>query len=188
MVEGRAQNLGNDCAVAGGELRFTFGLATGCATVSEAMRVRICVLLMCIASAVVPCAFGQSSNFYIAGGGGSLNSKAVGHAAFGAEKVFSKGIGVGAELGVVTGHDSFALLSINGFYHVPNSSTGRKFDPFLAGGYSAAATIFSSTNNGNLGLGFNYWLHSHLGLRAEFREVIGSRDHLPLIRGGIVFR
>ena len=149
---------------------------------------RVCFFSLYVVAALVPFARGQSSNGYVVGGGGSLNSKFVSHAAIGGEKVFSKGIGVGAELGAVAGHSSFAAISFNGYYHIPNSTTDRQFDPFITGGYSALANILSSGNAGNAGAGLNYWFHRHFGLRAEFRDIVGSRNHVPLFRGGIAFR
>ena len=45
----------------------------------------------------------QSSNGYVVGGAGSYNSKLIGQAAIGGEKVFGKGFGAGGELGFVGG-------------------------------------------------------------------------------------
>jgi hypothetical protein len=132
-------------------------------------------------------AFAQHSNGYVLAGAGSLDSKLIGHAAVGGEYVFGKGVGLGAEIGLIVGHSSFAAFSINGYYHLPNSSIERKLDPFITGGYTAAADLFSSSNIGNVGLGLNYWFHRHLGVRAEFRDFVSSGGQAPVFRGGIAF-
>ena len=98
-----------------------------------------------------------------------------------------KGFGLGAELGLIAGHTSFAEISINGYYHIPNSSIDRKPDPFLTGGYTFANDLLSSANIGNVGAGVNYWFNRHLGVRAEFRDFVSGSGQVPIFRGGITF-
>lgn len=139
----------------------------------------------------------QSSNGYVIGGVGSYTSKLVTQAAIGGEMVFGKGIGAGGELGFIAGHDSFGFVSLNGYYHPAHHGAAQKFDPFFTGGYTLAFDLLplgpaTSANGANLGAGFNYWFVRHLGIRAEFRDIVipGSSpaaNHWG-IRGGFTFR
>jgi hypothetical protein len=141
----------------------------------------------------------QSSNGYAVGGAGSYASKLTSQAAIGGEKVFGKGIGVGGEIGAIAGHDSFGFLSLNGYYHLAHGGPARKLDPFITGGYTLAfdplAGAFGSraaSNGANLGFGLSYWFLRHLGVRAEFLDIVipGSLQGTTSwgIRGGIAFR
>jgi hypothetical protein len=129
----------------------------------------------------------QYSNGYVLAGAGSLDSKLISHAAVGGEYVFGKGIGLGAEIGLIAGHSSFVAFSVNGYYHFLNSGSDRKLDPFITGGYTAASDIFSSSSLGNVGVGLNYWFHRHFGVRAEFRDFVSGGGQAPIFRGGIAF-
>jgi hypothetical protein len=148
---------------------------------------RLCFFACSVALLAVT-VLGQSSNGYALAGAGSLNSKLFSHAAVGGEKVFGKGIGLGGEIGLIAGHDSFAAFSVNGYYHIPNSTIDRKVDLFVTGGYTAASRLFSASNTGNAGVGLTYWFHRHFGLRAEFRDFVGGDGQVPVFRGGIAFR
>jgi hypothetical protein len=142
-----------------------------------------------IVALFAPAALAQNSNGYLLAGAGSVDSKLIGHAAVGGEKVFKKGIGVGAEIGLITGHSSFAVFSVNGYYHIPNSTIDRKLDPFITGGYTGATNVVSAGSNlGNVGVGLNYWFRRHFGVRAEFRDFVSGGDQVPVFRGGITFR
>ena len=70
----------------------------------------------------LPTAFAQHSNGYVLAGVGSLDSRLISYAAVGGEYVFRKGVGLGTEIALLVGHNSFAAFSINGYYHIPNSS------------------------------------------------------------------
>jgi hypothetical protein len=148
---------------------------------------RLCVFAFSVAL-LNPVALAQSSNGYVLAGAGSLDHKLFSHAAVGGELILGKGFGVGGEIGVIAGHDSFAEFSINGYYHILHSAIPRKVDIFITGGYTAASRLFSSTNIGNAGMGLNYWFHRHLGVRAEFRDFAGGNGQIPVFRGGIAFR
>jgi hypothetical protein len=163
------------------------------------MRSRSTVLsLMLMASFVEGVATAQSSNGYMIGGVGSYSSKLISQAAIGGEMFFGKGVGAGAELGFIAGHNSFGFLSVNGYYHLAHNGATRKLDPFLTGGYTLAfdpLVLFgsrSASNGANLGAGLNYWFLHHLGVRAEFRDIlIPGNSPSPSswgIRGGIAFR
>jgi hypothetical protein len=135
----------------------------------------------------------QSSNGYVVGGVGSYNSKLISQAAIGGEKVFGKGIGAGGELGFVAGHTSFGFVSLNGYYHLAHNGAAQKVDPFVTGGFTSAFNLFGSATNGaNLGLGLHYWFLPHLGVRAEFRDIVflGTSQGANVwgFRGGIAFR
>ena len=116
-----------------------------------------------------------------------MDSKVYSHAAVGGEKIFGKGLGLGGEIGVIAGHDSFAAFSINGYYHFPVTAASRKLDPFVTGGYTAASQVFSNGNLGNVGIGLTYWFHRHFGVRAEFRDFVDGRAQFPVFRAGIAF-
>jgi hypothetical protein len=140
----------------------------------------------------------QSSNGYVIGGAGTYSSKLITQAAIGGEMVFGKGIGAGGELGFIAGHDSFGFLSLNGYYHLAHRGSAQKFDPFVTGGYTLAfdpLTVLggrSSSNGANIGGGLNYWFLRHLGVRAEFRDMVfpGRSPSASSwgIRAGIAFR
>jgi hypothetical protein len=132
------------------------------------------------------------------GGVGSYASKLISQAAIGGEMVFGKGIGAGGELGFIAGHDSFGFLSLNAYYHVAHGGVSHKLDPFITGGYTLAfdpLVVFgtrSASNGANVGIGLNYWFLRHLGMRAEFRDIVipGNSPGVSSwgIRGGIAFR
>ena len=143
-------------------------------------------------------AYAQSSSGYAIGGAGSYSSKLITQAAIGGEMVFGKGIGAGGELGFIAGHDSFGFLSLNAYYHLVHHGARQKLDPFVTGGYTLAfdpLILFgtrSNSNGANIGVGLNYWFLHHLGVRAEFRDIMlpGNSPGVNSwgIRGGIAFR
>ena len=65
-------------------------------------------------------------------------------------------------------------------------------DPFLTGGYTPAFHLFGSAASGaNIGFGLHYWFLPHLGVRAEFRDIVlpaMSPENVWVFRGGIAFR
>jgi hypothetical protein len=155
--------------------------------------------LMLMVNFVDVAATAQSSNGYAIGGAGSYSAKLISQAAIGGEMVFGKGTGAGGELGFIAGHDSFGFLSVNGYYHLAHKGAAQKLDPFLTGGYTlafdplaAALGARGSENGANAGFGLSYWFLRHLGVRAEFRDIVIPRSS-PManywgIRGGIAFR
>jgi hypothetical protein len=129
-----------------------------------------------------------SSNGYMVAGAGSRDSKLTSEGAVGGEWVIAKGVGVGGELGLQAGHDSFGFLSANGYYHF-----GRgRLDPFVTGGYTLAFSLFGArANAGNFGAGINFRLWRRLGLRGELRDIVApgvSSPNFWAVRGGLVFR
>ncbi len=144
-------------------------------------------------------ALALSSSGYFVAGVGSRNGKGASQAALGGEFVIRKVIGVGAEIGAIAGHHSFAAFSVNGSYHLPVSSLD-KVDPFVIGGYTRAAELLGSEGNAvNFGGGLLYWFYRRLGLRLEFRGFIqpgtnGSAQidnglgRIYSFRAGIAFR
>lgn len=129
-----------------------------------------------------------SSNGYLLAGAGSRDAKLISEGAIGGEWVIAKGVGVGAELGLQAGHDSFGYLSANGYYHF-----GRgRLDPFVTGGYTLAFSLFGERANAyNFGGGINFRLWRRLGLRGELRDIRApgiSSPNFWAVRGGLVFR
>jgi hypothetical protein len=112
----------------------------------------------------------------------------------GGEGLVYRGLGIGAEISIVTTPRAFregiGLLSPNVSYHFRGVSKGDKWVPFVTGGY----TLFfrSGVANGiNFGGGVNYWLKERLGLRFEVRDQVLPDDgaaHLVSFRAGISFR
>ena len=119
----------------------------------------------------------QPSNVYafLAPGGATCCGTTSMTVQFGAggEAVVWKGVGLGAELGVLGSHDDFGgtalgVLSLNGYYHFIHRNNLR-LDPFVTGGYtllfrSGTANLF------NFGGGATYWFHPRFGARLEFRD------------------
>ena len=157
------------------------------------VKTRWVLLAASIMSFFASSAIGQTGNGYVVAGAGSLDSKLVSHAAVGGEIIFGKGIGAGVEIGAIAGHSSFGEFSLNGYYQLVNPDKDRKLDPFITGGLTLGLTVAlfgsnSTTTMGNVGAGLNYWFSRHLGLRAEFRDLVNSGGQAPLFRGGISFR
>ena len=112
----------------------------------------------------------------------------------GAERLLSRGIGTGAEIGAVfPGNgpikDTSGLFSLNGYYHF---KIDERLDPFATAGYSVL--FRSSTENMfNFGGGMTYWFHDNKGLLLEVRDHIGSTKSGPTgnywqFRIGFTFR
>jgi len=78
--------------------------------------------------------------------------------------------------------------SANGYYHL-SIATRRNFDPFVTGGYSVLWKM-GHLNLGNMGIGTNYWLARHFGLRVEARDHIYTSPsvHYWGIRVGLAIR
>jgi hypothetical protein len=154
--------------------------------------------LLLLAILLVPAVRAQSSNGYVffAPGGITCCGYTSMTLQFGAggEAVLGKGIGIGAELSAVGARASFAdsvvgVFSPNGYYHFIHRRESRS-DPFVTGGYTL---LFRNghANLFNVGGGLNYWFHSHLGARLEFRDQIhtnGSAVHYWGVRFGLAFR
>ncbi len=133
------------------------------------------------------CSFAQSSNGYIVAGAGSRHGKLISQAAFGGESVIHKRIGVGAEIGAIAGHQSFATFSANGYYHPPVTNRERVVDPFITAGYTAAVGLLGFEGNlVNFGGGVVYWFRRRIGLRVEFRGFEPARIYG--FRAGITIR
>ena len=128
--------------------------------------------------------------FFVGVGGTSENSIAFINAGGGAEGLFYKGFGIGAEIGSITpvnnGGGTIGLASVNVIGHFNRSG---KVDPFVTGGASLA---FRSgwAGGGNFGGGVHWWVKNRLGLRFEFRDHIFSTDagHFYIFRMGVSFR
>jgi len=115
------------------------------------------------------------------------------HFGAGGEKVLAKGIGVGAEIGALGPRQYFSdsvigVFSPNGYYHFGRGRDIR-IDPFVTGGY----TLYFRSGHaslGNVGGGLNYWFHSRLGARFEFRDHIQSSGpvHTWGFRFALAFR
>jgi hypothetical protein len=113
------------------------------------------------------------------------------HIGGGGEAVVYQGLGVGAEVGLLSALQGsgggIGLFSANGSYHF---SRRNKISPFLTGGYSSVSG-HGQRNLVNFGGGANYWIRERIGLRIEFRDHVyadGSGRHLLGIRVGLLFR
>ncbi len=120
---------------------------------------------------------------------GNGNSAAIFHSGGGAEGLFYKGLGAGAEIGYLapfrdTG-DGFGVASFNGVYKF---SRTQKVVPFVTGGYSLLFRS-GSANAANFGAGFDYWLKDHLGIRLEFRDYqqVSTNVNYATFRIGLSF-
>jgi hypothetical protein len=162
--------------------------------------------LIPLAGLVQGVAAGQSGNGYLSVGGGSSIGAGCctyqGNAGFaqyaaGGEVLAGQTVGFGAELGGVKKNNSFVYVSLDASFHVLRSAssaqgTSGKLDPFATSGYTYASDLFTSAKGANFGIGLNYWLARHFGVRAEFRDIVfpasGATANFWAIRGGIAFR
>jgi hypothetical protein len=157
--------------------------------------------LMLSAGFVEGVASGQSGNGYLIAGGGSSSGAGCctcqGSAGFtqyaaGGEFIAAQTVGFGAELGGVKKSNSFVFVSLDASFHLSRKTASGKADPFIVGGYTHASDFFSSANGANFGVGLNYWWSRHVGVRAEFRDIVfpgsGATGNFWAIRGGIAFR
>jgi hypothetical protein len=62
------------------------------------------------------------------------------------------------------------ILSVNGGYHF-NRARQSKLSPFVTAGYSLAFRE-GHENLFNFGGGVTWWVASHIGIRAEFRDYV----------------
>jgi hypothetical protein len=136
-------------------------------------------------------AFAQSpSGFVYAAGGGELtrsSGHSYGHGFLhfggGGEYVTTRGFGVAADVGLLTGvfGGTTGTLSVDGTYHFRRE---RPVELFVAGGYSLFFSQSASfvqevfqmpANNSHLNLfnvggGINLWFSRHLGATVEIRD------------------
>ena len=122
---------------------------------------------------------------------GNVDSVATLHLGGGAEALIYRGLGIGAEIGVIgalqESRGGMGLFSVNGSYHFEQKG---KISPFLTGGYSVVGGR-GIRNLVNFGGGVNYWLREGKGIRLEFRDhfyMDGSGRQLLGFRIGFVFR
>ena len=130
------------------------------------------------------------SGYFVAGVGGR-QGKLVTQAALGAEYLVGESpFSVGAELGVIAGHDSFVPVSFNGYYHPLTPPARCKLDPFVTAGYTEGLSIFGSAGHFlNTGAGLNYWFRRRAGVRMEFRALVKAGPvSINSFRAGIAFR
>lgn len=167
--------------------------------ISERMSRWWCLLAFLAFSLIAPFgAYGQYTRGYVFVSPGGLTSAGTTQSLFslggGAERLLSRGIGAGAEVGAVfPGNgpikDTSGLFSLNGYYHFKSD---ERLDPFLTAGYSVL--FRSSTENMvNFGGGATYWFHDNRGLLLEFRDHVGSPKSGPTgnyweFRIGLTFR
>src|SRR5688572_11351525 len=78
----------------------------------------------------------QAFSGYAVAGIGSRDGKLTSQGAVGVERSFFRGAGISGEIGAVMGHNSFAVLSLNGYYQPP-AADSSKVNPFVSGGYTA---------------------------------------------------
>jgi hypothetical protein len=154
------------------------------------MQSLVTLALLCCAFAVP--GWGQIGNAYIFAAPGALSccgeSQATLHVGGGGEIKVWKGLGAGVEVGALGPTEDFTqalgVMSANGYYHVLGS--GRRFDPFLTGGYSLFWRS-GHVNLGNVGVGVNYWFARHFGVRVEGRDHIRNTGGDALHYWGVRF-
>ena len=99
------------------------------------------------------------------------------HFGGGGEGLVYKGLGLGAEVGLLAPWRSFSesigMFSANGSYHFQRD---RKVSPFVTAGYSMGFRE-GHINLVNFGGGINWWMNDKVGLRLEFRDHIYSDSH-----------
>jgi len=157
--------------------------------------------LIPLAGLVQGMAAGQSGNGYLSVGGGSSTGagcctyqgdNGFAQYAAGGEFVAAQTIGFGAEFGGVKKNNSFVFLSLDASFHLFHNAATGKLDAFVTGGYTYASDLFTSAKGANFGVGLNYWLARHWGVRAEFRDMVFSSGmptaNFWAVRGGIAFR
>jgi hypothetical protein len=148
--------------------------------------------LILMAALIEGVAAGQSANGYLSVGGGAASGSALTEFAAGGEVVVAQTIGFGGEIGVASKHSSFGFVSADASFHLTRHAATGRLDPFIVGGYTRAFDLFSGANGANFGLGLNFWLIHHLGVRAEFRDMVFSTGipttNFWAFRGGIAFR
>lgn len=119
----------------------------------------------------------------------------------GGERFLYKGLGVGAEAGIVSwGPNSWFDRAVTASgdlsYHFGRHAHRGKLDPFVLGGLSFVGPTEKGGGRGspalNLGGGANIWLVDHAGLRLEFRDIAGAGywgyHHYLSCRIGMTFR
>lgn len=121
---------------------------------------------------------------------GFSESAATMHVGGGGEALLYRGLGLGAEIGVLwalRGSDPLGLLSVDGSYHF---SRQHKLSPFLVGGYSVIGGE-GRLNLVNYGGGVHYWFRENKGIRLEFRDHLytdGTERHLLSFRIAFAIR
>ncbi len=121
---------------------------------------------------------------------GFSESTATMHVGGGGEAILYRGLGLGAEIGVLwalRGSDPLGLFSVDGSYHF---SRQHKLSPFLAGGYSVIGGE-GRRNLVNYGGGVHYWFSENKGIRLEFRDHLyadGTERHLLSFRVAFAIR
>lgn len=133
---------------------------------------------------------------YVVGGFGSVPE--VGprgpktYSGGGAELVTRLGIGAGVDAGVFIDHSGVALmlLSVDGVFQLRRASEGAI--PFVAAGYTAAATPEPSFTAWNIGAGITFVRGPRTAWRVEFRDHVRSElwgtSQYWVLRVGIAFR
>jgi len=120
----------------------------------------------------------------------------------GGERFLYKGLGVGAEAGIVkwTGDPwpgGAVTASGDLSYHFGRHARRGKLDPFVLGGLSFVGPTKKQggrgTPAGNYGGGVNLWTEKHVALRCEFRDIAGATQYWPFphyisFRFGVTFR
>jgi hypothetical protein len=134
-----------------------------------------------------------SYGYVFAGPGGGWGDGSTLHIGGGGEGVFSNGLGLGAEIGMlmpaVSLGDGLGVFSLNGSCHFSQASKSGNATPFITGGYTA---FFRGgyANGVNFGAGVNYWIKTSVGLRVEVRDAlpVGGEGQFFNVRVGVTFR
>ena len=112
----------------------------------------------------------------------------------GGEGFLYRGLGVGAEAGIVFWDSVTASGDLS--FHFGRHAHRGKLDPFVLGGLSFVGPTEKGGGRGssalNFGGGATIWLDEHAGLRLEFRDIAGAQywsfDHYLSWRVGVTFR
>jgi len=130
-------------------------------------------------------------------GTGVYTHPLLGQVSGGGEGFLYKGLGVGAEAGIVFGTGGGAVTASGDLsYHLGRHAHRGRLDPFVLGGISFVGPTEKGGGRGspalNFGGGATIWLADHAGLRLEFRDIAGaafwSFDHYLSWRVGVTFR
>lgn len=125
---------------------------------------------------------------YAAGGAVTDGDNGEGFWQFGGggEYVFSNGLGVGIDVGVVTAGGFDAAAGVFSAGPLFEFKPDRKTAPFLTGGY----TLFfreGTANAFHFGGGVRHWFGNRFGMRFEVRDEVAWEGNIHFVQGRVSF-